>query len=93
MKPEKDELLFEELSLILEKLGITIELRNLVDDELTINSGYCEVKNSRKLILDKRYPARERVSVIIQFLRGQDLEDIFINPAIRARLENPEDHV
>ncbi|MDH5543022.1 MAG: hypothetical protein OEY64_08685 [Nitrospinota bacterium] len=93
MKLEKDDILYEELKLVLEKLGVTVELRNLVDDELSIHSGYCELKSGRKLILDKRFSAHERVSVIMQFLKTRNLDNIFIHPAIRARLENIEKNV
>jgi len=91
MEPE---ILLEELKSILEKLGIELDEKNLDDEELTINSGYCEVtsqtdgKKTRKLIIDNRFPASDRVSVILGYLKTANLDEVYITPALRDIIES-----
>ncbi len=82
------ELLLEELRNVLEKLGITLETRNLDDEELTIKSGYCEVRKEQKLIIDKRYPASIQAKTIIDFLKNENLDGIYIPPRVREIIES-----
>ncbi len=79
------------LQAVLENIGVSFELRNLDDDEITIKGGFCEVKKSRRLILDKRTTSNYRINRILEFLRKENLENVFIQPRIRELIERNED--
>jgi len=79
------------LQTVLEKLGVSFELQNLDDDEINIKGGFCEVKKRRRMILDKRTTRNDRIKRILEFLRQENLENIFIPPRIRELIERNED--
>jgi len=85
MEPE---LLLEELKSVLEKCGITLEMRNLDDEELTIHGGYCEVKKEQRLIVDRRLPVTVQTKTVIDFLRNENLDGIYIPPRVREIIES-----
>lgn len=66
--------------------GIEMELRNLADDEHNIRSGLCEVEGRRVLILDKRLPPQIQAAIMADTLRDEDLENIYVSPAVRQYL-------
>jgi len=88
--PMGHETLLAELETVLRDLSISLELRNLDDEEFRITSGYCEVKSERKLIIDKSYPVELRIKIILAFLRERDLNGIYIQPLIREIIESGE---
>ncbi|MBI5638464.1 MAG: hypothetical protein HZA03_10885 [Nitrospinae bacterium] len=71
--------------------GIEIELRNLADDEHNIRSGLCEVEGRRMLILDKRLSPRTQAAIMADTLKDEDLENIYVSPAVRQYLGMEEE--
>lgn len=71
--------------------GIEMELRNLADDEHNIRSGLCEVEGRRVLILDKRLPPQIQAAIMADTLKDEDLENIYVSPAVRQYLGMEEE--
>ncbi len=71
--------------------GIELDIRNLADDEHNIHSGLCEVEGRRVLILDKRLRLRTQLGIMADTLRDEDLENIYISPAMRQYLGMEEE--
>ncbi len=71
--------------------GIEIERRNLADDEHNIRSGLCEVEGRRVLILDKRLPPKTEAVIMADTLRDENLETIYVSPAVRQYLGMEEE--
>jgi len=87
----ESERLLEELKSVVERCGITFELRDLSDNELIIKSGICEVDTRRKLIVDNRLTETGRIKIIIKALRAENLDSIFMPPAVREFIDQCEE--
>ncbi|MFQ5432163.1 MAG: hypothetical protein ACE5EN_06615 [Nitrospinota bacterium] len=87
----ESERLLEELKTVVERCGISYELRDLSDNELNIRSGLCEVDCGRKLIIDRRLTDDGRIKIIVETLRSENLDSIFIPPAVREIIEPCEE--
>ena len=87
----ESEQLLEELKTVVERCGISYELRDLSDKELDIKSGLCEVDSGRKLIVDRRLTDAGRIKFLINTLRSENLDSIFIPPAVREIIEPCEE--
>ncbi len=77
----------EDLKIVASKLSIEIECRNLKDDEFQFQSGLCKVNGKKMIILDKRLPESEQITIAIGVLRKFNLNDCYIVPWIRERIE------
>lgn len=71
--------------------GIELDIRNLEDDEHTFRSGLCEVEGRRVLILDKRLPLKIQAAIMADTLKDEDLENIYVSPAVRRYLGMDEE--
>jgi hypothetical protein len=78
----------ETILLALERCGVSTEIRNLADDDIRIESGICEMGGRKILIIDERLNERGRVSAALSALKGQNLDGIFVPPAIRELLND-----
>lgn len=72
----------EELEAVCEKLGIKVVPAELSGDGMS-TGGLCKVRGEWRVIVDKRAPAGERVSVLARALSGFDLEHVFVSPKVR----------
>lgn len=81
------EQILEQLTSALEKCGIVVELRNLGDGEIDIKSGLCETADRRMLIIDRCLPIQQKIELSIKTLESENLDDIFLPPAIREMVE------
>jgi len=81
--------LLEELLALAAEVGI--EVRSLGGQgDLPAHSGSCRLRGIPCLWLDPGEPVEDRIEVTVQALRtfaSEQLEDRFIPPALRARLE------
>lgn len=84
---ESDRLL-EELNEVLQRRGISLEMRDLSDNELNIKSGLCVVDLERRLIVDRRLPEHGRIDFILKILRSEELGGVFMPPAVREIIES-----
>jgi hypothetical protein len=83
-----DGMTFETVAQTLERCGVTVELRDLADDDISIKSGLCEIDGRKTLIVDERLGEKERVAEALKALASQDLAGIFVPPAIRNLLND-----
>ncbi len=81
------EQILEQLISALEKCGIIVELRDLADNEINVKSGLCETAGRKMLIVDKHLPLKQKIELSIQTLQSENLDDIFLPPAIREIIE------
>ncbi|HEY2389433.1 MAG TPA: hypothetical protein VGK30_20965 [Candidatus Binatia bacterium] len=49
-------------------------------------SGVCRVGETRVILLDRRASGEERIEALCAVLAEQDLERVFLSPALRMRL-------
>ncbi len=49
--------------------------------------GVCRLRSRRVVLIDAKAPAVEQVGVLLDALAQQDLELVFVPPAIRRELE------
>jgi hypothetical protein len=82
------EVTFEMLAQTLERCGVSVELRDLADDDINIHSGLCEIGGRKTLIIDERLGESGRVAVALEAVRSQNLDGIFVPPAIREALND-----
>ena len=57
------------------------------DQELTVRSGACILRGQRLIILDRAAPATEKCQALIEALRHETLDGIFVPPAVRRALD------
>ena len=70
------------------RLSIEIVTRNLFDQEISIQSGYCKFKGKDMIILDEQLTPEEQVEVILNTLKQFDLETIYLPSWIRESIES-----
>ena len=78
----------EDMKEVAAKLSIEIVTKNLFDQEISIQSGYCKVKGKDMVILDKQLTPEEQVEVILNTLKQFDLETIYLPSWIRESIES-----
>ena len=84
MRPDH---LYNELKAVAEKLGITVKEHNLRNAGLHVSSGLCRVKDEDIFVMDKRLPIREKTENLAECLGRQNLDNVYIVPAIREMLD------
>ena len=70
------------------RAGLEVKYVNLQDDEVTINSGSCVLKNHKLLLIDRRLGLEERGRVIAGELAGMNIDNLFLPPAAREIIDS-----
>ena len=70
------------------RLSIEIVTKNLFDQEISIQSGYCKFKGKDMIIIDEQLTPEEQVEVILNTLKQFDLETIYLPSWIRESIES-----
>ncbi|MEO0293984.1 MAG: hypothetical protein ABIN61_07175 [candidate division WOR-3 bacterium] len=60
------------------KIGIKI-----IEDKLLQKGGYCRVFNNKYVIMDKRISEEDKMRILIEALKRNDLDNIYLTPKIR----------
>ena len=84
MKPDQ---ICTEMKNIVEKLGFHIFERSLKGPVLPVQSGDCIVYGDFQIYIDRRLGIWEKVRFLAQFLETQNLDDVFVKPAVREAIE------
>lgn len=84
MKPDQ---LYHNLKSTAEKLGITVKEHNLRNRGIPVSSGLCRVADEQIYIMDKRLSVREKIANLSECLVRQNLDEIYIMPAVREALK------
>jgi hypothetical protein len=81
------EAMLEELKGAARSLGFEVREKELLREVgYRPRSGACRVGATRVILLDRRASSEDRVEALCAALAGQDLERVFLSPALRARL-------
>ena len=81
----------EDLKTVAEKLAIEIEVTDLNDREIEIQSGHCKINGKDLIFLDKNSSLQEQSEVILQTLKNFDLENIYVASWIREFIDQEGD--
>lgn len=74
--------IIEEMALLAEKLGLSIKF-----DEFDGRGGWCRVKDSQRIIINKRLGPQEQIKILSQILAGHQIEEQSMAPKIRQLIE------
>ena len=67
-----------ELTQIACKIGIKI-----IEDKLLKKGGYCRVFKDKYVIMDKRISEEDKLNILVQALKRNDLDNVYLTPKIR----------
>jgi hypothetical protein len=88
MKPEE---LYQELKLVTERLGITVEEHNFREAGVRVVSGLCVVHGKRLFIMDKHKSVQKKVRILSAALSEMPLDEVYIIPAVRELIAKSAD--
>lgn len=75
---------------LVQRLGFEVRRTplNPGDQEHTARSGACVLRGRRLILLDRDAPPGDQVSALTEALRAENLDGIFVPPAVRRRLDD-----
>lgn len=79
MKTDK---LLLELEQLVERAGYTIR-----KEKGTFRGDSCVMEGEKLVVLNKKKPPQQQVGLLARVLKDNDLQDIYIKPAVRNHLE------
>ena len=86
-KPSERELreleTYEALKALLEQLDWRVNLARTLDGR----GGSCVVHGERRVILKSQLPTGDKIDILVEALRGLDLEDVHLRPDLRELIE------
>ena len=75
--------LLQHLEGIARQLEIEIRYESLIDDEVFVHSGGCQVQGRHLILIDSCRSTFERARVLARELAKFELEDLYILPRVR----------
>ena len=72
------------------RLGIEIRYGNIPGEDSHRTGGLCRVKGKYMLIIHSRLTQKEKIGVIIKALKGFEMGDVYVIPAIRELLDKSD---
>ncbi len=78
-----DTQLLQELEALAERLSIAVSVANLEG----MPGGLCKHRGQWRLILDRRLGVSDRIEAFLKALAKIPLEDVFVVPGVRERIE------
>jgi UDP-N-acetylmuramate dehydrogenase len=85
-----DRELFEELTRVAARLGVQVRIEPFETPPVR-GGGRCVVDGRELVLIDARAPLGERLGVLAAALSDLDLEDIYVTPEARDRVERERD--
>jgi hypothetical protein len=80
------EKLLSQLLSIAEQLGVEVK-----EEKGDFNGGLCRVDDEKIIYVNKKHDIVKKVAVLLDSLSEQDLDDVYILPAIREIIDNHRD--
>jgi len=74
--------LYEELCEIFKKIGMEIRIEAGYFD-----GGVCIMADQKTLFINKNNPMEQNIDMLLQQLKSQKLENIYLSPRLRAKIE------
>ena len=69
------------------RLGIEIRYGTIPGEDSHRTGGLCRVKGKYMLIIHSRLTVKEKIGVLIKNLKGFEMDDVYVIPAIRELLD------
>lgn len=69
------------------RLGVTVRYERLGDDDISVSSGFCRVKDEKIVIIDKRLDIRGKWKALAMALKQADINSVFLPPLARELLD------
>mgnify|MGYP001024361377 FL=1 len=85
MSPEQ---IYEQLTELAEKLGISVSEKNLRQVGIRVQSGLCKVHGESVFIMDKHASIAEKVRLMAECLAQHPIEEVYLVPALREVIES-----
>lgn len=82
-----DGVLLNQLEELAGKLGIEIRYRNIATEEPHRTGGLCRVNGQYVLIIHSRLTVKGKIGMLIKTLKGFEMDEVYLLPAIRDLLE------
>jgi hypothetical protein len=78
----------EELKVLAERLGYEVRAERLLREVgYRVRSGTCRLRELRIILLDRDLPLTAQIDVLVEELAAHRLDDVYVSPALRRRLE------
>lgn len=74
---------YDELKVLADQKEIKIRL-----ETGNFDGGLCTVDNQRIILINRRHHQAKRINVLARALHQVGLEDVFVKPALRDRIED-----
>mgnify|MGYP006302470497 FL=1 len=81
------EQIYQQLTELAEKLGISVSEKNLRQINLRVQSGLCKVHGEAVFVMDKHISTAEKIRLLSECLSQQPLEEVYLLPALREVIE------
>ena len=78
---------YQQLTELAEKLGISVSEKNLRQVNLRVHSGLCKVRGESVFIMDKHISTAEKIRLLAECLAQQPIEDVYLVPVLREVIE------
>lgn len=85
MNPEQ---VYQQLSELAERLGISVSEKNLRQVGIRVQSGLCKVRGESVFIMDKHISVAEKVRLLAECLAQQPIEEVYLVPTLREVIES-----
>jgi hypothetical protein len=83
-----EERLLGQLEALAHRLDIEIRYESLEGRGPLASGGLCRLRGRQLILVNENLSTREKVRTIVNSLRGFDLRDIYVKPALRDLLES-----
>jgi len=85
-----DHATLSQLEELAERLGMTVRYEPLKTEGLVHTGGYCRVNGRDFVIIHKKATAREKIHILAEALKRNDLGQLYILPSLRELLDVKE---
>jgi hypothetical protein len=83
----KSEQLYQHLTELAEKLGITVSEQNFRNTGIPIKSGLCKVHGKSIFVMNKHATVKEKIQFLSECLGQMPLDDLYVMPAVREVID------
>lgn len=85
---QRQRLLLDQLKEVAVALGLEVREEKLVREVgYSVRSGPCKLEGRDLMLLDANAALGERIEAMLEVLAGQDLDSIYIEPALRQLIQ------
>ncbi len=85
--PVDDVLALRGLEEAARRLGVTVRYERLDNEDVSVSSGFCKVKDEKIVIIDKRLDTRGKWTALAKALKQTDVNSVFLPPLARELMD------